>query len=145
MSRPLDVVLERLANYRLRENAPGRWRAVCPCCGEHNPNTLSVGEGDSGAVLLRCFKSECSAESIAQALGLEITDLFPPRESHAGPAKRRRMLPAHQALGLLADEANLIAVCAANLFNGVELAEQDLDRVLTAAARIQILREESMA
>lgn len=146
---PLDLVLDRLVGHKLRENSPGRWRAICPVCGERNPNTLSIGEGSSGAVLLRCFKSECDAETIANALGLEITDLFPPRPTEPGagarPTGRRRLISAHQALGLLADEANLVATAAANLAHGLELSDEDRDRLLTASARVVTLLEETRA
>ena len=146
---PLELVLDRLAGHKLRENSPGRWRAICPSCGERNPNTLSVGEGANGAVLLRCFKSECGVETIAQALGLEITDLFPPRPAEPGDGAkrtgRRRLLSAHQALGLLADEANIVATAAANLAHGLDLSDQDRDRLLTASARVTTLMEECRA
>ena len=119
-----------------------RWRAACPVCGERNRSTLSVGVGDSGAVLLRCFKSGCGPDEIAAALGLELSDLFPPKESHAGPMQRRRLLSAGQALGLLGDESQLIALCAANIGHGVTLTDDDRARCLTAAGRIAYLRDE---
>lgn len=55
------------------------------------------------------------------------------------------MLPAYQALELLDQEANLIAVAGANLANGVPLTDKDRDRLLTAAARVATLREECRA
>jgi hypothetical protein len=78
MSGPVDTVLARLEPYRLNATGKDRWRAICPVCGERNPNTLSIGVGANDAVLLKCFKQGCSPEVIANALGLEITDLFPP-------------------------------------------------------------------
>lgn len=134
-----DALLGALQGYKLRLVAPDRWRAICPVCGERNPNTLSIGLTAEGAVLLRCFKSECDVERIVGALGLEIGDLFPPRESHAAPPRRRRLLTAGQALDLLNDEAQLVAVCAANIGNSVELTDTDRARVLQAAGRIGYL------
>ena len=47
----------------------------CPAHDDSNPS-LSVSEGDDGRVLLKCFTG-CSAESICNAVGLEIRDLMP--------------------------------------------------------------------
>jgi len=53
------------------------------------------------------------------------------------------LLTAGQALELLHDESNLVAVAAANIAHGVELGDDDRARVLSAAARIAYLREEA--
>jgi hypothetical protein len=138
-----DTLLSRLDSPRA--NGPNRWRAACPVCGERNRSTLSVGVGDSGAVLLKCFKSGCGPDQIAAAIGLGIEDLFPPRDSQSSPLQRRRLITAGQALDLLHDEAQLVALAAANLAHGVELTADDRARCLTAAGRIAYLRDEVCA
>lgn len=146
--RPFDVVAARLGPYRPREMTPGRLRAICPVCGERNASTLSVGEGRDGAVLVTCFKSGCSIESIAGALGLEVCDLFPPRPAAGGghaPMQRRRLISPMQALQLLHDEVHLVLVAAADLAAGNALGAADHARLLQAAARIVVLRDEVMA
>lgn len=50
-------------------------------------------------------------------------------------------LPARDALMVLAAEANLVAVAAANVTHGVVLSQIDLTRLLTAAARIGRIAE----
>ena len=145
MTAPIDAVLSRLEGYKLRSIGQGRWRACCPVCGERNASTLSIGSTAEGAVLVTCFKSKCSVDAICASLGLEVTDLFPPRESQGGPLPRRRLLSAGQALDLLHDEAQLIALCGSNIAHGVELTEADQERCLAAAGRIAYLRDEVTA
>lgn len=73
-----DTILQQLKSPRkaaARPDTTRAHRADCPCCG--GKLTLSVAESaDTGAVLLNCFKG-CSAGDIAQALGLNLADLFP--------------------------------------------------------------------
>lgn len=144
MSRPIDVVLDRLAQYRVRPHGRDRWRACCPAHGGTNPSALSIGIGNDDAVLLRCW-SGCEVHEIAQALGLELHDLFPPKpQGHATPKPRRiGMLTTGQALDLIRAECNLIWVAAHNLAAGHALAPADLQRLSTAANRVENLIMES--
>src|SRR6266516_5103205 len=51
------------------------WRACCPAHTDRKPS-LSIGLGEHGQVLLKCFAG-CSLERIVEAMGLTMTDLFP--------------------------------------------------------------------
>ena len=72
ISAPVKGILDRLQN--VRPNGNGR-TALCPAHDDRN-NSLSVGEGSDGRVLLKCFAG-CDASEIVTALGLEMRDLFP--------------------------------------------------------------------
>jgi hypothetical protein len=148
MSDVIDLVLSRLDGFKLRENGPDRWRACCPAHGGSNPSALSVGLGDDGRVLLRCWHG-CSADQVARALGLKLADLFPPKPQRAGaghaPIKRRRLLTAGQALDLLDSEMTLAIVCAADLCDGKALDDHTHDRLRLSAARVAMLRDEVQA
>ena len=139
----IDTLLARLPAARAAGH--NRWRDACPVCGGSNRSALSIGVGDTGAVLLKCFKSECAPEAIALALGLDIADLFPPRESQCQPAKKRRLLSAQQALNLLHDEVQRVALVAVSIGHGDEIDAVDRASVLQAAGRIAYLRDEVMA
>lgn len=136
----IDTLLSRLDDPK--PNGRDRWRCACPVCGGRNRSTLSIGVGDTGAVLLRCWKEGCSPEQIAHAVGLELEDLFPPRETHGAPLKRRRLITAGQALEVLDSEATLLMLCASDMAKGEAV---DRDRLLTAAARIAMIRDEVRA
>ena len=74
-----ELVLSKLDG--VRADAKG-WSARCPCRdGDVNPS-LHVGVGNNGAVMLRCHRgaSACSTDQICDAMGLKMSDLFPPNE-----------------------------------------------------------------
>jgi hypothetical protein len=138
---PADLLLSKLEPFGLRQNGADRWRCRCPAHGGGNPQTLSLGIADTGAVLLTCWAG-CSIEAVTAALGLAVADLFPPRLVAGGPLKRRHLVTASQALAVLDGEANLIAVTAGNIASGVPITDADRERVLQAAGRITRIREE---
>jgi hypothetical protein len=86
-----------LANLKgVRPSLHG-WKACCPAHADREPS-LSIGLGEQGQVLLKCFAG-CSLERILEAMGLTITDLFPDGASTTGEGSSNG---AHQkALTLL--------------------------------------------
>lgn len=72
----------------------------------------------------------------ARALGAYVEDAQP----HRGPT-RPTPLPARAALEVLAFEAQLAAVAAANLAAGAALSDADRKRLATAATRIATVQE----
>jgi hypothetical protein len=140
-----ETIINALGPYGIRPTGRDRYRAICPSCGERNPNTLSAGVTPEGAVLLKCFKEGCSIEAITGALGLAVADLFPERLVPSAPLKRRRLITDRQALDLLHGEAQLVALVAANIAHGVTINDDDRTRCLTAAGYIAYLRDEVMA
>lgn len=138
---PIEIVLTRLT--KLRQRQPGQWSARCPAHQDRGPS-LSVRENPDGAVLVHCF-ANCSVDAVLGALGLEMSDLFPPRaKSGREPQRQPRLLTAPQALELLEAEATFIAMAARNVANGVTLTQPDLDRLLVAAGRVGWLRAQSL-
>src|SRR5437764_805147 len=71
-SPALDNVLAHLKG--VRPSLRG-WKACCPAHADREPS-LSIGLGEQGQVLLKCFAG-CSLERITEAMGLTLTDLFP--------------------------------------------------------------------
>ena len=144
MTAPIDAVLSRLAPFKLREHGRSRWRACCPAHGGSNPSALSIGIGGNDTVLLKCWHG-CSADEVAGALGLDLSDLFPPREHRCGPTKKRSLLSAQQCLDVIAFETLMVGTAAFNLANGHALTPDDLQRLGVACGRIQALVAEVRA
>lgn len=140
MSDAAQLLLSRLEDPR--PNGRDRWRCACPVCGERNRSTLSIGIGDNGCVLVKCWKNGCGPDEIAHAVGLELEDLFPPRDSSARPLKRRRLITAGQALEVLDAEITLAMICASDSARGLALDSATRERLMTGAARIAQIRQE---
>ena len=75
-SPALEQVLSQLKGVRTSMRG---WRACCPAHADRKPS-LSIGLGEHGQVLLKCFAG-CSLERIVEAMGLTMTDLFPDTSS----------------------------------------------------------------
>lgn len=65
-------ILSRLQGVK---GGHGQWTARCPAHDDRQ-NSLSVGEGNDGRVLLRCHAG-CDVDRITAALGITKSDLFP--------------------------------------------------------------------
>jgi hypothetical protein len=89
-SRPVKLLLERLERVETRN---GSYLALCPAHEDREPS-LSVGEGDDGRALIKCFAG-CTPQHITDALGLQMSDLF---EHRNGAPARRRKPPAPSVL-----------------------------------------------
>ena len=138
---PIENILRRLEKVKQRQ--PGQWSACCPAHSDRGPS-LSVRETPDGAVLMHGFAG-CAVNDVVAALGLELHELFPPREVSPGAPKRTaKLLTAGQALELLANEAMLVFTAAATLLNGRPLTETDKNRLLESLSRINFLRNESI-
>ena len=70
-SRNVQRVLAILKNIKC---SGAGWTAQCPSHDDRK-NSLGIGEGDDGRVLLLC-RARCSTETIVKALGLNLSDLF---------------------------------------------------------------------
>jgi hypothetical protein len=137
---PIEKTLLQL--QRVRQRQDGQWSACCPAHDDNGPS-LSVRETPDGSVLIHCFAG-CDVTEIVAAIGLEVADLFPPRQlSGREPTRIPRLITSGQALELLDHEAHLVTVVAANVLNGVSLKQEDLSRLTQALGRIQWIRNNS--
>jgi hypothetical protein len=106
------------------------------CCPAHEDKSASLGirHGEDCKTLIKCFAG-CSVHEVVGAIGLEISDLFPPRESHGKP--ERRPFPAMDALRAIAFEALVVSAAASSILAGHPISKADRERLSIAATRIQ--------
>ena len=127
-----DTIIDRLDG--VRRTGPDRWLAKCPAHADRSAS-LSLRETDDGRILLHCFAG-CSVHEVLDAAGLEMADLFPPREPGHHSKPERRPFPASDALRAVAFEALVVSAAAAALLAGEAFTEVDRERLILATARI---------
>lgn len=138
----INRLIDALHEQGVRKAGGGGYRARCPVCGITSNGTLSFRETVDGAVLLKCFKSECCVEQIAAAVGLTVTDLFPPRDSQGSPMKRRGLLTAQEALDMLDTDMQIGVLVISEFLHGGDVSVEDYSRLIAAANHIGYLRQE---
>ena len=89
---PLQRLLSLLPDARQTSNGH---IAKCPAHKDRRPS-LTIGTGDDGRVLLKCFAG-CTTAAIVEALGLTMADLFPAKGNGDGQrsATGRREVAAY--------------------------------------------------
>ena len=92
----------------------GRFKARCPAHEDRGPS-LSITEGDDGRLLVHCFAG-CDVHQVVSAVGLELSDLFPPDAVIDRIKRSRRPTKNYRALVARArPAATLVAVYAAEI------------------------------
>ncbi|MGB8076966.1 MAG: CHC2 zinc finger domain-containing protein [Gallionella sp.] len=129
-----DTLLSKLD--KVKRTGQGRWLACCPS-HEDRTASLSVRELDDGRVLVHCFAG-CSVHEIAAAAGIELSDLFPPRENGDHFTKgERKPFPAADILRAIAFESTLVLIAGADILAGNPFNDTDRTRLALAVSRIQ--------
>lgn len=132
--------LEKVRKSVVRNGAQN-WTAKCPAHEDKGPS-LSVGEAPTGRILLHCFAG-CSVDAIVGALGLDLEDLFPPRQAdeHRAPPIRKpwSQRDVARAFELEATEAFLYL---AKMGGGARLSVAERKRCGVLAPRLAALIHE---
>lgn len=133
-----ENLLSRLKKVKGRA---GNFVACCPAHEDSSPS-LAVKEQD-GKIILHCFAG-CTVQNIVAAVGMDMTDLFPPTTPNYRPQPAVRFYAA-DLLRVLHMEANIVMVSAYNMRHGVKLKDADLTRLKLAYARIDSAMEATNA
>lgn len=101
----LDALLSKLTGVKTEGD---HWKALCPAHNDRNPS-LGIALGRDSRVLLTCYAG-CGIDSILDAIGLSVTDLFadavpivapePQIVTHAYIYQNERREPAYRVLRL---------------------------------------------
>jgi hypothetical protein len=132
----VEDLLSRLSKVKGRN---GSWTACCPAHDDKSPSLAIREEG--GKVLLHCFGG-CEVSAIVGAVGMDMTELFPPNEPKYQPQPKVRFF-ATDLLKVIALEAAIVSVAAYDMAKGKTLPKGDLDRLQLAYERINAAVEAS--
>ena len=130
----IDLILSRLD--RVRQSGPNRWTARCPAHDDRGPS-LSIADHD-GKILLHCFAG-CEAHAVVEAMGLQLTDLFPEPLPLSRPM--RRPFPAMDVLDCLAEESKIVYLVGRDIREDKPVGATDWERLKVAVARIEAAME----
>lgn len=131
-----DALLSRLD--KVKRTGPDKWVARCPAHDDRGPS-LAVRELEDGRVLVHCFAG-CSVDEVVGAVGLEMSDLFPPRPLQDSRKRERRPFSADDALRCLDFEVTLVLVAAQDVLAGKPLSGTDHERLAVAVERINLAK-----
>lgn len=128
---------------KVRKAGERSWSARCPAHADKGPS-LHVTDND-GTILIHCFAG-CSPAEIAAAAGINLSDLFPPRNKHEALQYRRERL-VRGTLKELEHELRVALIILGDVENRRALdPEQHIGRARRArAALLRILRDVSEA
>lgn len=128
----INPILERLK--KVRPSGNNSWRACCPAHDGNNPTALTIKEEPDGRILMHCFQG-CSAIDILEAIGLDVSELFPEStEHHQKPVTKK--FYASDILAAVRFECQIVLMAAYELDKGRKLPEKDLARLRLAMVRI---------
>lgn len=126
----------------VRQSGRSRWRAICPAHdSKHRTPTLAIRETEDGRTLIHCFAG-CHVDSIVGAVGMQVSDLLPPRESIRYDVRQPRSgIHPMDVLACVLLETTVVLVASSDLIQGRALNEVDQARLCLAGQRIHAARE----
>lgn len=133
---PVENLISRLDKVKGRN---GSWTARCPAHTDKGPS-LAVREGEDGRVLLHCFAG-CETASVLGAIGMDMTDLFPPDDKRreypvTGKPSMKPAFFASDLMRIIHLEALVVQIVAFDIANGKTPNQETRERMLTAYQRI---------
>jgi hypothetical protein len=131
-----EALLSRLD--KVKQTGKDSWVACCPAHADQHPS-LNVRELPDGTVLIKCFTG-CGAADVVAAVGLDLSDLFPPRPDSPDEPTRRQAREGFHAMDVLvalAHEALVVDCAVGTLQRRGWLTDEECDRLAQASDRIR--------
>ena len=129
----IDALLSRLDG--VKKTGTARWMARCPAHGDKTAS-LSIRD-DAGKILLHCFGG-CSVHEVTASIGMELSDLFPPKPLDPQQVGKplRQPFNAADILQAVADDVLFVHLCAKAIERGETLIVSDMEFLRQAVARL---------
>lgn len=131
----IDAFLNRLNKVTSKGN--GKWLACCPVHNDKRPS-LAI-DSEDGKVLIHCFGCGASGPQVAEKLGIDISELFPPRDNvdYENYKRQSRVYfnPIH-VIDALYDEILISTIIIDGIIKDPSQAAQVRERLATALIRL---------
>jgi len=108
-----------------KEVKSGQWIARCPAHDDKSPS-LGIKDVGGGRTLINCLAG-CGATEVLEAIGLDLSDLYPPTDQHY--TARRHRAPTETVDSLV------IEIAAHDRKMGKRLSREDTERLRAALKR----------
>ena len=129
----INILLSRLDKVRLSGN--GTYAARCPAHDDKNPS-LSIRELDDGRILIHDHAG-CDVYSVLDAIGLNISDLYPDKLTDHHVKREKYPFPAADILRAISFEMIVVSIAVTSMLSGEPLNAVDRARLELAISRIQ--------
>ena len=113
---------------KVRKSGERSWSARCPSHADKGPS-LRVTDKD-GAILIHCFAG-CAPNEVVQAIGLKLSDLFPPRNPREAAQYAREKF-AKATIKDLRHEVSVALIILRDLSQRKVLSDADAARAVKA-------------
>ena len=117
---------------RVKKSGPNSWSARCPAHDDKGPS-LRVTDAN-GKILIHCFAG-CSPADIVGILGVNLSDLFPPRNEHEAVQYRREKF-TKVTLKEMQQEVMICMFVLNDVLEGRPLQPKDIERARRAKATL---------
>ena len=141
----VETILSKLE--KVKKTGFNRWIARCPCHTDKTPS-LAVRD-DNGTVLIHCFGCGAAGPGVCEAIGEDVSELFPPSDysgfnskDYEHAAKKRSIFPADQVLEALQTETIVLLMITKDITETGTLTEEVRDRLLQSIYRINAVHRE---
>lgn len=135
MSAQLETFLGRL--QKVRKTGKTNWMACCPAHDDKTPS-LTIAEGSDGRVLVHCFGQQCSVSDIAEAVGLEISDLMPENVGYHRMKPKDRVYNAMDVLCAIRSDLYHSLIVAKDMQAGKVLSGDESLLFAQAIGRLEV-------
>jgi len=126
------MTVQTILNHfdKVRNSGQDKWRVPCPVHNGKDYN-MSIKECSDGTVLAHCFVCGADGPKLVEALGLSMSEIFPPNQDYIRPVLTKKMQQE-----ALEDE---IVLSIANQSRTLSL--DDKRRVRLAKARLEGIQQ----
>lgn len=127
----VNDVLSRLDKVKQTKN--NEWIACCPAHNDHKPS-LAIKLNEDGKILIKCW-SGCSVEEITNAIGINLSDLFPNKNDNYNRQNRTYFSPA-TILKTIRHEMTVLEIASADIVNN-NIDIDSHNRIVLARDRVK--------